>query len=66
MYTPYILAVDRYLKKLAEILAPLQVNMCYNYTLYSLFVFSLAKCLQLILEISTTRSVSYLLADNID
>ena len=26
MYTPYILAVDRYLKKMAEILAPLQVN----------------------------------------
>ena len=41
MYTPYILAVDRYLKKMAEILAPLQVNMCY-YTLYSLSVFSLA------------------------
>ena len=35
MYTPYILAVDRFLKKMAEILAPLQVNMCY-YTLYSL------------------------------
>ena len=35
------------------------------YTLYSLSVFSLAKSLQLILEISATyRLVSYLLADN--
>ena len=35
------------------------------YTLYSLSVFSLAKSLQLIVEISTTyRLVSYLLADN--
>ena len=41
MYTPYILAVDRYLKKMAEILALLQVSMCY-YTLYSLSVLSLA------------------------
>ena len=37
----------------------------YYYTLYSLPVFSLAKSLQLILEISDTyRLVSYLLADN--
>ena len=37
----------------------------YYYTLYSLTVFSLAKSLQLILEISATyRLVSYLLADN--
>ena len=35
------------------------------YTLYSLSVFSLAKSLRLILEISTTYGlVSYLLADN--
>ena len=39
--------------------------MSHYYTLYSLSVFSLAKSLQLILEISTTyRLVSYLLADN--
>ena len=49
-----------------------QVAIFYNwgnnpsyYTLYSLSVFSLAKSLQLILEISTTyRLVSYLLGDN--
>ena len=37
----------------------------YYYTLYSQSVFSLAKNLQLILEISAThRLVSYLIADN--
>ena len=37
----------------------------YYYTLYSLSVFSLAKSLQLILEISANyRLVSYLLGDN--
>ena len=37
----------------------------YNYTLYSLSAFSLAKSLQLILETSATyRFVSYLLANN--
>ena len=37
----------------------------YYYTLYSLPVFSSAKSLQLILEISATyRFISYLLADN--
>ena len=37
----------------------------YYYTLYSLSVFSLAKSLQLILEISANyKLVSYLLGDN--
>ena len=36
---------------------------CY-YTLYTLSVFSLAKSLQLILEIINYFKVSYLLADN--
>ena len=40
-------------------------NNIHHYTMYSLSVFSLAKILQLILEISATyRLVSYLLADN--
>ena len=40
-------------------------NNIHYYTMYSLSVFSLAKILQLILEISATyRLVSYLLADN--
>ena len=43
----------------------LKIYYYYYYTLYSLSVFSLAKNLQLILEISTTcKLVSYLLADN--
>ena len=43
----------------------LKIYYYYYYTLYSLSVFSLAKSLQLILEISTTcKLVSYLLADN--
>ena len=56
MYTPYILAVDRYLKKMAEILAPLQVSICViiHYTHY-LSSHWLIMCLQLIWEISTTR-----------
>ena len=42
-----------------------QHHKLHYYTLHSLSVFSLAKSLQLILEISTPyRLVSYLLADN--
>ena len=43
----------------------LQPNFLFYYTLYSLSVFSMAKSLQLILEISVTyRLASYLPANN--
>ena len=51
---------------LSQVLYPVETNN-YYYTFYSLSIISLAKSLQLILEISATymyRVVSYLLADN--
>ena len=51
---------------LSQVLYPAETNN-YYYTFYSLSIISLAKSLQIILEISATymyRLVSYLLADN--